>query len=147
MNLSPEERHRFELASAAEARLQQPQGYPREMRRIVRVLEPQEPVRDIFHIFLGKRGARTGLAVDTGERFVFVPRRLLSAKTISLPYEEISRVEIEEQVLGICELRLCTDQRTYYFWQGNRDRQHVRRLREVIENELRTRQQNRQETA
>jgi hypothetical protein len=140
MNLSAEERHRFELACAAEAQLGHPRGYPREMRRIVRVLEPREAVRDVFHVFLGRRGGRTGLAAVTGERVIFVPRRLLHAKTISLPYGEIIRTDVEDRSLGIRHLRLYTDEKTYYFWQADSDREHLERLREVIENELRTRQ-------
>ncbi len=85
-----------------------------------------------FHLFLGKRGARSGLAFITNRRFLFVGRHRWRRPIVSLPFAEILDVSTEERPLAIERLTIGTGVRNYYFWQSGAERTGLRRLRNAL---------------
>ncbi len=94
--LTAEARHRFEVAGVTEARLTRPRGYPRELRAVLGVLEPDEHVTKVFHVYLRNWLGRSGLLFFTRPRLIYVPRRSFRRRIVSITFESIRHVSVVE---------------------------------------------------
>lgn len=92
--LSPEARQRFELVGVAGAWLSTPEGYPREIRRLLHALDAEERPLKVFHLFSGNWLGKGGLLLMTDHRLLFAPTRLLGARVQSIELDEIRRAYI-----------------------------------------------------
>ena len=136
--LSPQERHRFEVAGVAEAWLAKPLGYPRELRAVVPALEDDERVSSVFEVFHSKWFGGGGLLFLTDRRIVFVHTPLWMRRILSIPFTQID--DLSMRSIGYREdLIVHTDGgKAYTFWQGGSDRNVLERLRSALEEKIGT---------
>jgi hypothetical protein len=93
VELDPSEKHRYQLAAAAEARLSNPKVYWRELAAAPGLLQPDEDVMDLLAAHCGRVALAAGLLLETTYRllfltFGFVRRR---PRVRSVRFDEIDR--------------------------------------------------------
>jgi hypothetical protein len=97
VKLEISEKHRYQLAAAAEARLSNPKAYWRELAAAPGLLEPDEDVMDLLAAHCGLVALAAGLLLETTHRllfltFGFVRRR---PRVRAVRFDEIQRGSVK----------------------------------------------------
>jgi hypothetical protein len=138
VELGVSEKHRYQLAAAADARLSNPKVYWRELAAAPSLLQPDEDVMDMLAVQCGLVALAAGLLLETTHRllfltFGFVRRR---PRVRAVRFDEIARGSVN-MVGRDPEVVLTLRSGKKFRLQGTRtDREQFPDLLGIIENRI-----------